>query len=349
MIYPLLVLVIILFEVRKTNGLEEKYDRAFSIALWWILILMATFRSASVGADTPGYIEDYESMPMMSFSEIRVRYAGYLGYYYPGKFLSLLGLPYQVWFGFVEGLYVYSLYRFVKKFSKDNIYSILIFVTNGLFTFSLAGQKQVMSMGLFLMAFVLFTEKRYLKMILVALWGGACHSSGLIFIFAFGLYVFRNAKFFVYVALGLAISIFALANVFTTQLVVLLASAIGSGEHFEDYLELDTSYTPVTLFFYIGSVIMAMFFIVGYWKKYKGEGAFTYGMCFMACAMQSLSGINPSLFRLALPFTPFFMILLPNTASTIRNKQKRILYNLAIWLWHICYFLITTKEPFEFM
>lgn len=349
MIYPLLVLLITFLEILKFQKADPRLDRTYSNILWWVLILMAAFRGSVVGADTAGYIEDYEMMPLLSFYQVSVLKVGYLGYFYPCKFFSLLGVPLPIWFGFVEGIYIYSMYKFVKKYSVDNIYSILIFVTNGLFTFSMAGQKQVMSMSLFLLAFLYFTEKKYIKMVLAALWGGACHSAGMIFLFAFGMYIFRNNRFFIFVITGIAIAIYSLSKVFTTQIVMILVASKEGGEHFEGYLDLDTSYTPVTLIFYMGSVLTALFFIVGYWNKFKGEAAFVYGMCIFACSMQTLAGINPTLFRLALPYTPFMMILLPNTASTIGNKQKRLLYNYAVWGWHISYFLLTIQVPFEFM
>lgn len=312
--------------------------------------MLAAFRSSNVGGDTASYILHYETMSAISFSQVADYQKSYLGYFYPSKIFSWIGMPCFVWFGFVEGLYVYTLNKFIKKYSQDRIYSVLVFLTNGLYAFSVAGNKQVMSMSLMLLAFLFLTEKKYIRMILAALWGAACHSAGLIFLLAFVLYYFRNIKYFIFIVLGISVTIVISSQTFLRQLLVILAAAKeDSSGHFEMYTDLDTSYTPVTLFFYIGSIIMALFFIGGYLRKFKDEAAFVYGMCFIACAMQSLASINPSLFRMALPFAPFFMLLLPNTAYTIKDRKKRLLFNYAIWIWHISYFLITTNEPYEFM
>ena len=120
MIYPLLILVIIFFEVRKSQKGEQKLDRTYSNILWWILILMAAFRGPAVGADTLGYIEDYEMMPLLSFYQVSVQKVGYLGYFFPCKFFSLLGMPLPIWFGFVEGIYIKGLNN--KMFSLSSRY-----------------------------------------------------------------------------------------------------------------------------------------------------------------------------------------------------------------------------------
>lgn len=349
MIYPLLLILIVVFEIVKFHRKQASLDTIYSGLLWGILIFMAAFRASTVGADTPGYIEDYEMMQTLSYYQVSVVKRGYLGYFYLCKFFSDMHAPLWLWFGFVESVYIYAMFRFVKKYSADRIFSIMVFVTNGLFTFSMAGQKQVMSMGLILLAFLYFTEKKYLKMILAVAWGAACHSAGLIFIMAFIIYWIRNSKIFLYVALGVPIAIYALSKIFLTQITAMLVLAKeDSGEHFEDYLNLDASYTPTTFIFYTGAVIMAATFIMPFYRKYKIEGLFVYAMCIMACSLQTMSSINPTLFRLALPYTPFLMILLANTRSTIKNYRLRLFYGYAIWGCHLSYFLFTTKEPFEF-
>ena len=348
MIYPILVLLIVFLEIFKYQKKDTRLDRIYSNLLWILLVLMAAFRGQSVGTDTPGYTEDYEMMPMLSFYQVSIVKQGYLGYFFPCKFFSLIGAPLWMWFGFVEGLYVYAMYCFVRKYSSDRIYSILIFVTNGLFTFSMAGQKQVMSMALMLLAFIYFTDKKYIKMVLSVLWAATCHSSGLIFLIAFALYPLRHSKLFIFLAVGLPVGIYALSKVFMQQIVALLILSKEGSDHYENYLNLDTTYSPVTLIFYIGAIVLAVLFIKLYWEKYQKEVFFIYFMCFMTCALQSLSAINPTLFRLALPYAPFLMVLLPNTSNSIRSHQRRLFYNYAIWVWHIGYFLITTKQQFEF-
>ena len=100
--------------------------------------------------------------------------------------------------------------------------------------------------------------------------------------------------------------------------------------------------------FYGGAIIIALLFVKAYWNKYRTKIFFIYAMCVMACALQSLAAISPNLFRLALPYTPFLMILLPNTSNSIHNYQRRLYYNYAVWVWHIAYVFITLNQPFEF-
>ena len=88
MIYPILVLIIVFFEILKSQKRNSHMDAVYSNILWMLLLLMAAFRGQSVGTDTPGYTEDYEMMPMLSFYQVSVLKEGYLGYFYPCKMFS---------------------------------------------------------------------------------------------------------------------------------------------------------------------------------------------------------------------------------------------------------------------
>lgn len=322
MIYWILLVALILVlrnvvlqmpEGMQRQVLEDKYCRW----AWFIIVLMAALRSDKVGADTFSYMIDYLSMPSYnSFSDLNNRYEGYLGYYYASKVFSMCQMPLQVWFGFVEALYAFALYQFTKRFSKDKLFSILIFVTSGLFMFSLAGMKQVASMSLMLMAFLSFLDKKYIKMVLCILGSYSCHSAGLIFLAVFPLYFLRNRRYFVSLVLTTGIVSYIYGNLFMSKMVDILGE-----DHFESYLENDDSYTSVTLIYYC--VILGLSTLgYNYYKKNDPNIAkFVLGTSFLVCSMQSLAGLSPNMFRLALCYAPFLMILLPNASYYYRNKH----------------------------
>ena len=193
-VYIILLILLIIFENIKFQRGKTRLDSYFSNILWCVIVLLAAFRSLDTGPDTAQYAVDYGNLAWMSFPDVAEKFKGYLGYYYLGKLLSLLMMPREIFFGLVEGIYVYALYRLVKMYSTDRIFSILIFITNGLFTFSLAGQKQTLASGLMILAFICFSEKKYIKSILLILWAFTSHSVSLIFLIVFGYYIIRKNK-----------------------------------------------------------------------------------------------------------------------------------------------------------
>lgn len=322
MIYWILLVAIILFlrnkilhipEGIQRESLEDKYCRL----VWTIIVLLAALRSNMVGADTYSYMSDYMSMPSYdSFHDLDERYEGYLGYYYTSKVFSMMHIPVQVWFGFIETLYAYALYKLTKKYSKDKLLSILVFVTSGLFMFSMAGLKQVMSMALMLLSFLFFLDKKYKKMLLCVLAAYSCHSVGLILLAVFPLYFLRRKKYFILMVVITGVISYVYGYVFMSTMVDILGE-----EHFTAYLENDNSYSSVTLIYYCSILGLSLLGYKFYKESDSNMAKFILGMSVLVCTMQSLAGLSPNMFRLALCYAPFLMIMLPNASYYYRNKH----------------------------
>lgn len=342
--YIALVILILVLRNKVVNhqdlAIRMKYELKYCQIVCFIIILMAALRSVSVGTDTPGYLSDYLGMPFYDFYGIDERYEGYIGYYYTSKVFSLVDLPVQVWFGFVEALYVFAIFIFTKRFSKDKLLSILVFVTVGLFTFSLAGLKQVMSMSFMIFAFLSFLDKKYVLTVTFISIGFFCHSVGLIFLAAFPLYLIREKKYFLPMVVLTAI----LTILYGQLILATMVETLGN-EHFEGYLEKDTSYTSVTLIFYVSILVMA-FAGYKYYKQAESSLArFMLGMSVIVCVMQALSEISPNLFRLAICYAPFLMIFLPNSCYYAKNKTMTFFIIGSI----VFYFLYTSRNtPYSF-
>lgn len=330
----LILLIIILREFvksQKNTVRKQVFENRSCVIVWTIIILAAALRKHTVGADTLGYLTDYYELDQMSFPEIAERYEGYLGYYFTSKIFSLFGLPVQIWFGFVEALYVFSLSKLINKYSTDKLFSILVFVTIGLLTFSMAGMKQVMSMSLMMLSFLCFVDKRFSSALGLAIFSYLCHPASLIFLAAFPLYFLRNKKYDLFLIIGATIFVMLYGAFFMNSMV----DAIDN-EHFEMYLIEDRSYTSTTLIFY--SVIVAVSFI--YYKRYSLnrpiEAKLSLGFSVIAIGLQTLSSLSPSLFRLAYLYTPFMMILLPNTCYFCGKNRKLLSIVLIVAISFYC-------------
>ena len=312
--------------------------------VWGLIVLTAAFRSSEVGADTPGYMADYQALSVMSFEDIAYRHSGYLGYFYTSKLFSLIGLPVQVWFGFVEALYALSMILFVNKYSNDKLYSILVFVTIGLMGFSFSGLKQVMSMSFMMLAFLQFVEKRYLLTALLIIIAYLCHSAGLIFLAAFVWYFIRGKKYSIYITILSIVLIYFYNQWFMSSMVEAL-----NEEHFEIYLTEKSGYSYVTFIFYVSITAMAYLGYKGYLKVNPDDAKLSLVFSLFACGLQLLAGVSAEMFRLAYLYSPFMMILLPNSCRYTHPKTRTAL-QLMIMGSIIFYFFYTVRnEPYSFL
>lgn len=345
MIYYILIIAIILILRQRTIHLQEGPYRVnvvskYTMWCWLLVVLFAALRNFNVGADTMGYVADYINMKSYDFLGLNKRYEGYLGYYYTCKIFSMTGLPVHVWFGLVEAFYAIALYQFSKRFSKDTLFSILVFITVGLFSFSMAGLKQVMSMSCMLFAFLAFLDKKYIAMAGCILYGYLCHPAGLIFLASIPLYYIKDKKYFVSLVLVAAIMVVMYGELFLAGMVEQLGN-----DHFETYLDKDNSYSSVTLIFYLSILGMSVWGYQHYARSESSMSRYVLGMSSIVCAMQALAGISPNMFRLALCYAPFFMVLLPNTCYYSKNKNLSYLIIGSI----VFYFLYTSRNtPYSF-
>lgn len=348
-IYSLLIFIVILFMIISSNYHDNtqyiKISRNLTIVVCIILVLLAAFRAKTVGTDTPAYILDYKSLHYYSFKSLLLRYEGYGGYYILSKLFDNLGLPVTIWFGFVEAVYVSSMYFFIKKYSYNPLLSILVFITCGLFMFSLAGMKQTLAMGFMMYSFLNFIDKKYIYSIIFAALAFTCHATVLIMLFGYVLYFFRNSKSFYYIVIGCIITVLIASEWLLKSMVISLGN-----EHYERYLNFKDTYTASTLIFYITIVAIALFGYRKYSKLSPSTAKITLGLSIIACALQSLTSILPDAFRLAYLYTPFFMILISNSISTIKNSDNRNTVNLAMITCLVVFFLYTTRNtPFNFV
>lgn len=343
MFYYISLILLILYLRNRTFGMKsvlfkQRYETRCCIAVWSIIVLMAALKSPSIAADAMSYTLDFTNISGMSFADISERYEGYLGYYYASKLFSLAGLPVQAWFFFVEALYILPLAKLIDRYSKDKLFSILIFVTTGLLLFSFAGLKQVMAMSFMMFSFLSFIEKRYVLSVLCVALAYTCHATGLIFLASFGVYYFRKLKSEIFlIAIASVIVVTYSASLFSG-----MVATVGN-EHFERYLEQDVSYTYTTLLFYVAIVGISLLAYKNYSLVNSGEFRMVLGLSIIACVLQSLAGYSPNMFRLAYYYTPFFMILLPNVCYYNAGKNDSLIRQLLVVVL-VVYFVYTGRN-----
>lgn len=334
----LLILHLLLTTVSKRN--HSKFEMLFCGAAYLGLIVLAAFRGPTVGADTLGYISDYNEINKYSFSEVFEIYSGYEFFYLVCKLFKLIDLPLAAWFAFIEVIYVSAIARLIHKDSTDKIYSIILFMTIGLYLFSLAGLKQTMAMGLVLHAFMELRNKKYIPAVLFAITAFFSHPSALVFIPCLILYFIRNIKRYVLVVASLSIALFIGSQYLFSDFFNIVRF-----KSFKNYLEIDESHSIWTFVFYLILIIPSLPFIKKYHhnQPYTNKARFEISCLLLACALQYLSSFSPSLFRLALYYTPFFVVFIPSVFDSKSDKSMRTI-KILILLGVIFFFSYTNSN-----
>lgn len=346
MYYLLLILLVLFFYFSLSKlpvALRAKKESTYVFIICVVLVLLAAFRSDLVGGDTAGYRYDYVSMGgYHSLDGLIERYSlFYMGYFVPSKIFHMMGLPVQVWFGFVVAFYLYSIIRLLNKFSKDKVFSLFVFITIGLWFFSMAGLKQTFAMSIMMLAFVLFIEKKYWWTVLLIILTYYTHQAALIGLAVFPLYYLRNNRLLIPLSLLICGLIYAFNFVFMETMVQIIGN-----EKWEDYLVKDSDYSYVSLIYYL--LITSIGFLN--YKNYKNaepeHAKMFLCLSIIGCGLQFLASISPSLFRLSYLYTPFLMILLPNVVYYSKNKSVQYILIGSMTF----YFLYVNRNfPYSFV
>ena len=342
-LFILYIIILFLFRIVLMSISKRNYPKV-NVLLCSIayigLIFLAAFRAPEVGTDTLSYISDYKEIHTFTWQDIMEHYRGYELFYFVCKIFSLLGCPICMWFAFIEIIYVSAIARLIHKDSTDKIYSIILFITIGLYMFSLAGLKQTMAMGLILHAFMELRNKRYFTTVLLFFLAFFAHPTALVFLPAFLFYICRNVKHY-----NLILICFSVLFAFSLKYILASFFNVGRLDHFGRYLEINTSYLILTLLFYILMIIVSIPFIKSYSKNciYKNEPRFEMTCLIIACCLQFLASLSPSLFRLALYYTPFFLIYMPNVLY-VRSDVARKVIKLIIILCILFFYAYTNRN-----
>lgn len=346
MVYYILIFFVFALWVNKESR-GANISSTENVSCYWIcafLIFIAAFRGVTVGADDISFIADYSSMNAYTFPQLYEYKSEYIGYYALSKCFSLLGAPVQIWFAFLEAFYLFALFSLVNKFSKDKILSLLIFICIGLMGSSFTHLKQILSASFAMLSFLSFVDKKYIRTILLYVLAFISHSSALVIIIAYIFYYFRGKNHF-YILLGSVVVFLYL------QQQVLLTSSVEflGNDHFETYLNADNTYSYATFIYYLVLLIICLLSIKKYSLDEKGVSRLFYASCTIACCLQLYAAFSPSLFRLANFYTPFFMVLIPNSLHTYSRYNRRVLSLITMSI--LAFFLLyTTREkPYLFI
>lgn len=303
----------------------ERYTNTLCYISFFIIVLLAAFRGETVGADTVDYIEDYEDVKLMSFTDIDINYEGYLGYYYLSKIFAAWGVPIWLWFAFSELLFVSAIGRLIFSYSRERLYSVILFVVLGHFLFSMAGMKQILAMSLIIHSFLDLVGKKYLRSFLLIPIAYFFHPVVMIFVVAHILFLLRNTKIFYPIALALPV-IVAVGAMSTLAFMVMVMD----NSHFETYLEEDNSYSSKTLILYVMLLSCTLPCLPAYFRK-NAVAKFELACLALALAFQYLSStVAPSIFRIGYMFTIFYFTFLPNAFSERKGLFIDILRVVAL-------------------
>jgi len=178
----------IIRRVIKENKRQEKIILALGLFLMYLLCVL---RHSSVGFDTIGYEEIYYQTKYHEWFDFNWVYFE-SGYIFLMKLCISLGLSFNGFLAIVYLIVFIPMFFFLKRYSKDAVLSLTIYICYTFFAFNLSGIRNSIAFSICLLAFMVVTKKSFksfLLFIVLTLIAMLFHKSAIIF-FIIPLFVY---------------------------------------------------------------------------------------------------------------------------------------------------------------
>lgn len=298
---------------------NKKY---LKIAFWLQVVLLMSlsmFRDVSVGKDTYNYVDLYQRS---SFELLR---------YEPG-FILLMRICKKIstnphFFLCLTSIFIfYAFGKTIWRYSRMPSLSLYIIYCYVFFNFALSGLRESLAIAIILLSFPYLLNRKYIKFVLGVIIATSMHVTACVFVFTIFLVRLDVSKKNMMLLLITSIVLQSLFN-FMLNYALLIVPAYKSymgGEYFGD--------TRLASILDLGVLFLIVLFSLYYHNKeyiVEFDDIFVLLVCF-ATAIMIISLKFNLLSRLALYYSFFIAILLPNVLSKSKGLVKSFLTSIIV-------------------
>lgn len=338
-IYLILLIVIIIsnFIIK-----DEKKKLYFYNFFFIVLTLLSCLRKYTVGADTAQFWDNFLKINSLNFSELfTLRYEK--GFILLCKFIQIFSSSPQSLL-IVTSIFVnFSVYKFIKKYSKNILFSCLLYLTlNYYFTF-ICLMRQALAISIVLYGFDYLINRKYFKYLIFVLLASQFHMSALIFLILIPICNFPNNKL---ILLTIILSFFSLVIskygfLIITNLVPEYSKYVGSDYSQPSYIS-GGMYTLTNFCFLLfGFLIPNRLKIFN--KIFKDREYVVVSIIISLATIISAASMSISIFnRIFLYFNFFNLIWVPNCLELIANDRVRRNWKILITFFTVLYVIVIT-------
>ena len=145
------------------------------------LVFVSTFKSYTVGLDTLNYLDYFEKLKnnhdYLFVKPISSKYE--ISYTFLNSILAICGANYRILLLIISTFVSICIVKFINYISEDKQMSMILYITLGVFAQSLSANRQIIAMGLVLLALNLIFDKKIKQSIVIIIFASTFHISAL--------------------------------------------------------------------------------------------------------------------------------------------------------------------------
>lgn len=330
----------------RTNMNDKKARTRYLIISGIILVLISGLRSYNLGSgDTSRYAITFQEDVMTSFQNLWDSGMKDPFYHVFSKALSfVVGNNFSALLTIFAAIFIGAYSILVQKESPNLLLSFIVFFSMGFFNFSMNGVRQGLAMAFIMLAFIPLKEKKLLWFIILVFVATLFHNSAVIFLLAlpFCKVGFSKGKAILYLGL------IAILMIYGDSLIRGIASEAATfDERFEGYVETTKTLT------YAGFVQLMLYFLLVLMNlrrffQQDPDASMLTTLLILAMIFQVFAVFIAEMFRVAMYFSSFLVILVPRLLQTYPPSNRKMVTFILCALLLSYFYLIPYKLEYDF-
>lgn len=338
-----IIIVSALFFSKKDKK-TGKTNISFYILIFLVFFCISTLRAHNVGNDTENYYRLFSfAQNHYSLKTLLAQTRYEVGFILLNIFAAKLFNNYTILLGLINGFYLFSVFRFINKYSDNAPVSIILFFSFSLFYDIMIIQRQCIAMAIFLYAIDYMVEKKFFKYAFLVLIASLFHQMALLLLAVYFLPHINLNKTKDIIKWAVYISV---VFVFLNSIINLVIKFFPYYGHYfySKYSDGGTRIASI-VFFFIRFVIILLLTMFNGLKMYNfdfNEQKKILSKLMLLDVLFSFLSIGFNLFdRIEVFFTIAFIVFISNVISLFKIKSTRNFLIMLIVLITISYLTIS--------
>jgi len=327
--YGLILIIGLLYLLIGRLNINDKRKK-FIIISFIITAILQGLRSSEVGSDLKVYVYAFNISKNASWTTPLIGFE--IGFRILLHLLSLLCSSEQMFIFCISAFCQAPIFYFIYRKSTSPFYSLLIYLTFGIFTFSFSGIRQTLAIGLFLIAVILADEQKWCEFFLLVVLASTIHKSALIGLVAYPLSkirIKRNGKL-------LLLGLFGAEMLFGGQIVEFAAKLYGY-----NFQPSQTGAYSLFIFYVIIWILCALFL------EEEQPWILFGNLCMMAALCQGLGLFHLSITRIGYYFSICMCVLIPHIIDRATNSYRlKALLHIGLFVFCMFFFQKNTGNGY---
>lgn len=327
----ILIIILILYIVCKVIPIKkEKKNLLFLKISCIVLFLILAIREPI--SDMNNYLNYFEYLNTASFSEILNLNLEFL-YKILNIVIARIWNNTKFFMIVIDLIGVIASYYFIKRYSKNYLISVMLFVTIGSYYMQFFILRQAIAIAILMFSVRYIEEKNFKKFLVCVVIATLFHKSSIIFVLA---YFICNVQIsFKYISMWMII--YGITFVFRSVIIKIVSGYLYT--EYADIMVVGEGYGRLLLFSLILIFAVIVDIIMGTNKKNKkvltkrdngDQLSIFYNLVLLTIFFQILATKSSIICRLGNDFCNGAIILLPNVVEKLKNENTKVLILFCI-------------------